>query len=148
MDLPLSLQVNSELSPELRNLHILVDLEVAILASHSSVKQLIEINKAILISNTHLQKVFLDFSLTIEILPEPKRLILVALVPFTELLEEIEKHLLLDPLAPVLLLRELNPHLHEALQVLLELDNHVLLGEVVQLELLDDNQDKQIEHDV
>ena len=148
MDLALRLEVDGELGAQLGDLHVLVDLEVAVLATHRTVQQLVEVDEAVLVADAHLQQVLLDLCLVVEVLPEAERLVLVALVLLAELLEEIEQHLLLDALAAVLLPGESDPHFHEALQVLLELDDHVLLGQVVLLELLDDDQDEQVEHDV
>lgn len=56
--------VDLVLGLELVDLHALVQLEVAVLATHAAVQKLIEVNVAVVTSNAHLEHSFLKLSLS------------------------------------------------------------------------------------
>jgi hypothetical protein len=93
----------SELRLDLDNGHCPVELEAAVDATHAAIKELVEVNVAILAPNSHLEHLLLHFRL---------RYLLRDADGKRELLEELGKHLLLD-LNVVLFLSELDPDLFE-----------------------------------
>jgi len=138
-----SFYVDLELGTKLEDLHLLVDLHVTVLSSHASVKKLVEIDEGIVTLDTHLQDLLLQLLVINKILIKSKVSLLL-----TQLSEEVTELGLLHLDAPVLLLGQIFPDIHELLQVILEEGDHVLFGQVVLLELLDDNQDEQVKHDM
>lgn len=56
--------VDLVLGLELGNLHALIELKVAVLATHATVQKLIEVNVPIIASDAHLEHSFLKLSLS------------------------------------------------------------------------------------
>mmetsp|Transcript_7183 Transcript_7183/g.12110 ORF Transcript_7183/g.12110 Transcript_7183/m.12110 type:complete len:397 (+) Transcript_7183:210-1400(+) len=139
-------QVDAVLGPQLEDLHLLVDLHVPVLAPHAAVEQLVEVDVAVVTLDRHLEQLLLELSVLVVLLVEAQTGLLVPEVAQSS--EELGELVLLDLEAVVAVLSELLPNLHEGLLVVLEKSDHVLLGQVVLFELLDDDQDEQVEHHV
>lgn len=54
-------QVDPVLGKELEDLHLLVDLHVAVLTPHASIQELIEVNITVVTLDSHLQHLLLQF---------------------------------------------------------------------------------------
>ena len=134
------------LREQLKDLHLLVDLHVAVLAPHASVEKLIEVHVPVVALNCHLQHLLLELGWLVVVLAEAKRRVLVAVL--SEHPEELWQLLLLDLEAIVFGLGLRLPHAHETVKISFEPHNHVILGQIVFLELLDDNENEQIQHHV
>lgn len=93
----------SELRLDLDNGHCSVELKASIDAAHTAIKELVEVNVAVLAPNSHLEHLLLHFGL---------RYLLRDANGKRELLQELGKHLLLD-LNVVLFLSELDPDFFE-----------------------------------
>jgi len=135
-----------ELRSELKNLHSLVDFHVSVLLSHTSVEQFVEIDIANIGIDGHFEYLFLKLSIVVVFFTETKTVILV-----TEIAQPPEKAcelIFFDFVAFVSVLSQLFPDLHEAGKIILEFGNHVFFGKIILFELLDDNQNEKIEHDV
>ena len=131
--------VNLKLRFELFNLHASVQTEVAVETPHASIKQLIEVDVAIVALDPHLEQYF--FHLVISGLrwqADRQR----------KLPEEVDQLLFSEFDAATLGGSEEDPGLEEDVLVVLVLLDRVVRRNVVQIELLDDNQNKQIQHHV
>jgi len=131
---------------ELDDLHPLGELELAVLFTHAPVEQLVEVDIALVRLDAHLEDVLLELSIVVLFSTEPKTRVLGANV--SQLSEEPGELVLLDHDAVIPVLSKPLPHLEEGGQVRLELGDLVVLLQVVLLELLDNDQNEKVEHDV
>ena len=138
--------VNLELSLELKDLHFLAQLHGSILALHAAVKQLVEVDVAFFALDAHLEQLLLQVSVVVELFVEAQAVVTFTI--FAQLPEELGQLVFFDLPALVAFHGEFLPHLHKALQVIFEEGDHAFALQVVLFELLDDNQDEQVEHDV
>jgi hypothetical protein len=132
-----------ELSLQFLDLHALVQLEVSINSAKTSVQQFVEVNPTIVSSDTHLENLLLHFVFGL--------LVSVTRAEHTErcwqFLEEFHQLFFLDFLA----LESdglLNPSLVKLGKVVTEHFDGVIIVHIEHLELLDNNQNEQVEHDV
>jgi len=139
----LSLHVYRKLSSQLEYLHFLINLHVPVLSPHAPVEHLVEVDIAVITLDGHSKEVFLQISIIVVFFTEAHSLIDDSKRP-----EKTDDLILLDFEAFVLVLSELLPDFHERNEVDFELTQHVVICQVVLFELLDDNQDEQVEHDV
>jgi hypothetical protein len=131
--------VDLVLSLKFQNLHFAVQSEVSVLAPHTPVQQLIEINVTVIAADAHLQHYFLH--------------LVVACVEgqaqgHGQLLEEVIQFLFAQLETPVARLRKVNPSHHEDLKRLREFLNWVVIGHVVHFKLSQNDQNKQVQHHV
>jgi hypothetical protein len=136
-----------ELGFKLDNLHFLVELEVAVNSPHASVEQLVEINPALLRPNSHLQHrllelLYLSLSLNSGIISLDFHTHGNRHFP-----EELDQLTLLH-LDAVELVSDLDPTLVESVEMACEGLDGVIILHIVRFELLDNNQDKEVKHDV
>lgn len=139
-------QVNPVLREQLEDLHFLVDLHVAVLSSHAPVQEFVEVNVSVHALDGHLKHLLLQLCWLVVIFAEAERARLVTIA--AELSEELRKLLLLNLLAAVPILGLSLPHSHETSEVTFEGNEHIVFGKVILLELLDNNEDEKIEHDM
>lgn len=138
--------VDLELSTQLEDLHLLVDLEVAVLAAHATIEELIEVDEAVVTLDTHLEKLLFELTIIVELFSEPQACLFVPF--FSEFPEEFLQLLLLDLEALVSILSKYFPSLHKVRLIFFEKGDHVLCGQIIFFELLDDDQNKQVKHDM
>ena len=124
-------------------MHPFVDLHVSVLAAHAPIEHFIEVYVTALRLDSHPQNIFLELTIIILLICEAQRVILSAQFP-----EETSKLVLLDLYATIPILGKLPPHLHESLEIVFELAQHVFLRQIVLLKLLDDDQNEKVEHNV
>ena len=133
------------LSDELANSHHFVELQVFgchELRPHNPVKHLVEVDEPIVDIDAHLQHDSVDDCIlclvwNLHLLLHASR----------QLLEKLRDLLRLD-LSALISLCEHLPSLLEVLKVFFEARQRVVVLEVILGELLDDDQDKQVEHNV
>lgn len=131
--------VNLELCLELFNLHAAVQAKVSVETPHASVEQLIEVDVAIVALDPHLEQYFLHLVISgLRRQADRER----------QLPEEVDQLLFSEFDAATLGGSEEDPGLEEDVLVVLVLLDRVVRRNVVQIELLDDNQNKQIQHHV
>jgi hypothetical protein len=134
------------LRSQLKRLHLFADFVVTVFPSHATIEQFIEIDEPILTFDAHFEDLFFQVAFVEVLAAESKTRFFVSL--FTELSEEVEQLFLLDLEAFVPILSIQLPHVHEIDHIDLEQGNHVFFWQVVLFELLNDDEDEQIEHDV
>ena len=113
-----------------------------VLSSHDSVEHLVEVDDSIIHIDAHLEDDPIDFLL--------RSLLTHANFPFHicgELIEELVNILDLHADALVATCEHL-PGFLELFEIFLEATQRVILLEIVLVELLDDDKDEQIEHDI
>lgn len=143
----MNLKEDSVLGDKLFGLILRIHLEVTIFTAHASIEKLIEEHITIITSNCHLKHDPLLIRLLHGIIEAQSRSLIV--IKITKSSKEWLKLTLLDANAVVSELGELSPDEHELLQVSVELfEIGVVLVEIVFLELLNNNQDEKIQHDV
>jgi hypothetical protein len=150
-DLALSLLLPSckedrELRSQLKNLHSLVDFHVAVLLSHTSVEQFIEIDISTVAIDGHFEYLLLQLSVIEVFFTKTKTVILV-----TEIAKSSKKAsqlIFFDFVASVSILSQLLPDFHEAGKIILEFGDHVFFGKIILFKLLNNNQNEKVEHDV
>lgn len=143
----MNLQEDSVLRDQLLGLILGVHLEVTILTAHASVQKLIEEHIAIITSDGHLKHDPLLVGLLHGIIEAQSRSLVI--IKVTKSTKEWLELTLLDAHAVVSELRELSPDEHELLQVGVKLlEIRIILVQIVLLELLNDNQDEKIQHDI
>jgi hypothetical protein len=136
-----------ELSLELNNLHLFVQLEVAMYSSHASVEQFVEVNPAFFRADSHLEHLLFEF--TQLLVTDDSSIVSLYFHANRDrhLLKEVNQ-LTLFHLDAVELISDLNPALMEDIKVSSECLDGVVFCHIVGLELLDNNQNEQVEHDV
>jgi hypothetical protein len=141
-----SYQVDSILSLQLENLHFLSNLHISVFPSHAPIQKFIEVDVSIITLDCHFQQLFLELAILIVMFTETKGFFFVTF--FTEFSKEFSELIFFDFLAVVFIHGVLFPDFHESRLIGFEFGNHVILGQVILLKLLDDNQNKQIEHNM
>lgn len=137
-------EIDPVLGEQFKDLHLFIDLHVAVLSTHAPVEKLIEVDVAIVALDGHLEHLLLQLAWLVIVLSETKGVGLVAI--FSKDSEELRQLLLLDLETSILFLSLCLPDAHETVEVPLEKHYHVIFGQVVFLELLNDDKDEQIKH--
>ena len=136
---------NAILGHQLLNRHDFVEFQANSghkLGSHDTVEHLVEVDKPIVNVDTHLQNNPIDFFLPSDLVDANPRL-----HPGRQRLEELWNLLGLHLDARVLI-RKLGPGLFEAFKVYIKLFERAIRIQVILLELLDDDKNEEIQHDV
>jgi len=136
------LKEDFKLGLQLEDLHVFIDLHVAVLLAHAPVKQLVEVDVAVVTVDGHLQKLLLKLSIVVVFCAKAQTGILLSIL--SQMPEEFGELVLLDLVASVSVLCKLLPHNHKSCHIILKHSNHIFFWEIILLELLDDNEDEQI----
>ena len=132
------------LSLQFEFFHLRADLAVAISASHAPIKQLVEVNIAVIALDAHLEHLFLQFTHFVVVSSETERCL--SVLALSERPEKLRQLLFLDLQTSILLLSLVLPTFHETVKIPLESHKHVVFWQVVSLELLNDDENEEIEH--
>lgn len=138
-------QKDMVLRPQLKYLHLSAQFHATELLAHASVEELVEENVAVVALDAHLQNVLLQL-VSRDVFVKAERVLLVVVA--AQLPEEHLQLILFDFVTPISLLREYLPDSVKLVEVILEALDRVVLCQVVFVELLDDDQDEQLQHDV
>jgi hypothetical protein len=136
-----------ELCFKLNDLHFLVEFEVTMNSSHASVEKLIEVNPAFLRSNAHLKNRLFEFTQFLDSVSP----VFISSHFHTHrnrhITEEVNKLSFLH-LDAVEFVSSSYPTLVEHIKVLSKNLDRVIFSYIVSLELLNNNQDEKVKHDV
>jgi len=136
-----------ELSLKLNNLHLFVQLEVSMDSSHASIEQFVEVNPSFFRTDSHLEHLLFEFTQLL-VTDDPSVISRYFHANWDRhLLEEVDQ-LTLFHLDAVELVSDLHPALMEHIKVTSECLDGVVFCDIVGLELLDNNQNEKVEHDV
>jgi alanyl-tRNA synthetase len=110
--------INLILGFELVNLHSFVEFEVAVLAPHAAIQQLVEVDITVVAANAHLEHDLLKLVLR-RVLRQAQR--------HGKFLEKVVESFFAELETAVPLLSEVDPGLHENFQRVLELEDGVVV---------------------
>lgn len=139
-------EIYFELSLKLKDLHLLVNFHASVFSAHASIKKFIEIYETFVALDTHLKNMLLKVIFVKVVITKTETCFFVTI--FSKFLKEFSQLIFLDFCAIVTFLCKLLPYFHEGIHIIFEIFNNIVFWKIIMLKLLDNNKNKEIEHDM